>query len=148
MQIRTGKPADYSNLHIFGSPVYVMYNTQETTKLDPKSRRCLFLGYANGVKGYRLWDPTAHKVIISRDVIFMEDKKQVADDSTVDESSETAIVHMEKESVDDSFEVEPMHEIQEQVEQQVLEIRRSGRTTRPQGWQFKYIMRAMLHIVF
>ncbi|KAL4032229.1 hypothetical protein IC575_005297 [Cucumis melo] len=123
MQMWTGKPADYLDLHIFGSRVYVMYNTQETTKLDPKSRRCLFLGYANGVKGYRLWDPTAHKVIISRDVIFMEDKKQVADDSTVDESLETATVHVEKESVDDSFEVEPMHEIQEPVEQQVLEIR-------------------------
>ncbi|KAA0026164.1 polyprotein [Cucumis melo var. makuwa] len=107
-----------------------MYNTQETTKLDLKARRCLFLGYADGEKD-RLWDPTAHKVIISRDVIFMEDKKQVADDSTVDESSGTAIVHVEKESVDDSFEVKPMHEIQEPAEQQVLEIRRSGRTTSP-----------------
>ncbi|GKC09975.1 retrovirus-related pol polyprotein from transposon TNT 1-94 [Tanacetum coccineum] len=28
------------------------------------------------LKGYRLWDPTAHKVIISRDVVFMEDKIQ------------------------------------------------------------------------
>ncbi|KAL0561699.1 hypothetical protein IC582_002139 [Cucumis melo] len=110
MQMWTGKPADYLNLYIFGSAVYVMYNTQETTKLDPKARRCLFLGYADGEKD-RLWDSTAHKVIISRDVIFMEDKKQVADDSTVDESSGTAIVHVEKESVDDSFEVKPIHEI-------------------------------------
>ncbi|TYK16527.1 hypothetical protein E5676_scaffold21G003420 [Cucumis melo var. makuwa] len=62
--------------------------------------------------GYRLWDPTVHKVIISKDVIFMEDKKQVADDSTVNESSRIATVHVEKESVDDSFEVGPMHEIQ------------------------------------
>ena len=54
MEMWTGKPVDYSNLHIFGSPVYVMYNAQETTKLDPKSRKCLFLGYADGVKGYRL----------------------------------------------------------------------------------------------
>lgn len=74
MEMWTGKPVNYSNLHIFGSPVYVMYNAQETTKLDPKSRKYLFLGYADGVKGYRLWDPTAHKVIVSRDVIFLEDK--------------------------------------------------------------------------
>ncbi|GJS16932.1 gag-pol polyprotein [Tanacetum coccineum] len=58
------------------SHVYVMYNTQETTKLDPKSRKCLFLGYAGGIKGYHLWELTSHKVVISRDVIFMEDKIQ------------------------------------------------------------------------
>ncbi|KAH9699234.1 Integrase catalytic domain-containing protein [Citrus sinensis] len=67
MEMWTGKPADYSYLHAFGCPVYVMYNAQERTKLDPKSRRCIFLGYADGVKGYRLWDPTAHKIVISRD---------------------------------------------------------------------------------
>ncbi|KAE8667244.1 hypothetical protein F3Y22_tig00112428pilonHSYRG00010 [Hibiscus syriacus] len=64
MEMWTGKPADYSNLHIFGSIVYVMYNSQEISNLDPKSRKCKFLGYADGVKGYRLWDPTARKVII------------------------------------------------------------------------------------
>ena len=52
MQIWTGKLSDYSNLHIFGSSVYVLYNAQETTKLDPKSIRCLFLRYADSVKGY------------------------------------------------------------------------------------------------
>ncbi|GJU32733.1 retrovirus-related pol polyprotein from transposon TNT 1-94 [Tanacetum coccineum] len=62
MEMCTGKPINYSDLHIFGSPVYVMYNTQETTKLDPKSKKCLFLRYADGVKGYRLWDPTSHKM--------------------------------------------------------------------------------------
>ena len=70
MEMWTGKPTDYSYLHAFGCPVYVMYNAQERTKLDPKSRRCIFLGYADGVKGYRLWDPTAHKIVISRDVIL------------------------------------------------------------------------------
>ncbi|GKA03138.1 gag-pol polyprotein [Tanacetum coccineum] len=54
MEMWMGKPVNYLNLHIFGSLVYVMYNTQETEKLDPKSRKCLFLGYADGVKGYRL----------------------------------------------------------------------------------------------
>ncbi|KAA0032161.1 Gag-Pol [Cucumis melo var. makuwa] len=92
--------------------VYVMYNSQETTKLDPKSRRCLLLGYADGVKGYRLWYPIIHKVIISRDAIFMEDNKQVADNNTINESSKTATVHVEKEFVDDSSEAKPIPEIQ------------------------------------
>ncbi|GJX19059.1 retrovirus-related pol polyprotein from transposon TNT 1-94 [Tanacetum coccineum] len=62
METWTGRQVNYSDLHIFGSHVYVMYNTQETTKLDPKSIKCLFLGYADEVKRYRLWDPTAHKI--------------------------------------------------------------------------------------
>ncbi|GKD82453.1 gag-pol polyprotein, partial [Tanacetum coccineum] len=95
MEMWTGKPVNYSDLHIFGSPVYVMYNSQETTKLDPKSKKCLFLGYVDGVKGYRLWDPTAHKVVVSRDVVFMEDKIQEnkEDDSTTKESTS---IQMEK----------------------------------------------------
>ena len=70
MEMWTGKPADYSYLHAFGCPVHVMYNAQERIKLDAKFRRCIFLRYADGVKEYRLWDPTAHKIIISRDVIL------------------------------------------------------------------------------
>ncbi|KAE8702521.1 hypothetical protein F3Y22_tig00110482pilonHSYRG00238 [Hibiscus syriacus] len=49
MEMWTSKPADYSNLHVFGSIVYVMYNSQEISKLDPKSRKCKFLGYADGI---------------------------------------------------------------------------------------------------
>ncbi|KAE8689292.1 putative Retrotransposon protein, Ty3-gypsy subclass [Hibiscus syriacus] len=90
MQMWTGKSADYSNLHVFGSIVYVMYNSQEISKLDPKSRKCKFLGYANGVKGYRLWDPTARKVIISRDDVEQGDSSEAgpAHEEQEPESSE------------------------------------------------------------
>nr|GEV70797.1 Gag-Pol polyprotein [Tanacetum cinerariifolium] len=91
IEIWTEKPINYSYLHIFGSPVYVMYNTLEITKLDPKSRKCLFLGYADGVKGYRLWDLAAHKVVISRDVVFMEDKIQENKEEQLD--VKTAFLH-------------------------------------------------------
>ncbi|GJV52366.1 gag-pol polyprotein [Tanacetum coccineum] len=62
LEMWTRNPINYSDLHIFGSPMYVMYNSQETIKMDLKSKKCLFLGYADGVKGYRLWDTTAHKM--------------------------------------------------------------------------------------
>ena len=44
----------YSTLNSLGCLVYVMYNAYERAKLDPKSKRCIFLGYANGVNGYRM----------------------------------------------------------------------------------------------
>ena len=44
-----------------------------------------------------MWDPTTHEVIISRDVIFTEDKLQeMGDDSTMKKDSETIIVQLEK----------------------------------------------------
>ncbi|GJZ47045.1 gag-pol polyprotein [Tanacetum coccineum] len=96
--------------------VYVMYNTQETTKLDPKSKKCLFLGYADGVKWYRLWDPTAHKVVVSRDVVFMEDKIQ--------ENEEAA----------------PQYEVNKTNESQALATRTLNRERRRPGWHSDYVM--------
>ncbi|KAK9161372.1 hypothetical protein Syun_007713 [Stephania yunnanensis] len=72
-EIWCGKPADYSFLRVFGCDVYAWVPRDKRTKLDMNSKRCIFLGYEKGVKGYRLWDPTAHKIIISRDVVFNED---------------------------------------------------------------------------
>ena len=40
--------------------------------MDLKSRKCLFLGFEKGVKGYRLWDPISKKMVTNRDVIFDE----------------------------------------------------------------------------
>ena len=40
--------------------------------MDSKSRKCVFLGFEKGVKGYRFWDPNSKKTVINRDVIFDE----------------------------------------------------------------------------
>ena len=55
-----GSPIDYSNLKIFGCPAYSHVNEG---KLEPRTKKCIFLGYGLGVKGYRLYDPESHKVI-------------------------------------------------------------------------------------
>nr|GEV47690.1 hypothetical protein [Tanacetum cinerariifolium] len=140
MEMWTGKPVNYSDLHIFESPVYVMYNSQETTKLDPKSKKCLFLGYAEGLKGYHLWDPTAHKVVVSRDVVFMEDKIQENEegDST---TRETTSIQMEKEfQSNNSFEAAPQHEVNETNESQAPATRTLNRKRRRPGWHSDYVI--------
>lgn len=63
--------ANYSGLHIFGCLAYTHVNEG---KLEPRAKKCIFLGYAYGVKGYKLWcpDPKSPKFIVNRDVIFYE----------------------------------------------------------------------------
>ena len=144
MEMWTGKPTDYYHLHAFGCPAYVMYNVQERTKLDPKSRRCIFLEYADGVKGYRLWDPTAHNIVISRDVIFVEYQLQRKDedDSTVKEKSEIVLVHVEnnpKKEDSDSSEAAPELEEQEPVEFEAIEGRQLTRERPPPVWYSEYV---------
>jgi len=56
--------------------MYVMYNFQERAKLDPEIGKCILLGYADHVKDYQLWDPIASKVIVSRDVVLVENELQ------------------------------------------------------------------------
>jgi hypothetical protein len=36
--------------------------------------KCIFIGYKDGVKGYKLWNPETKKTIYSRDVVFREVK--------------------------------------------------------------------------
>ncbi|MCQ7691360.1 DDE-type integrase/transposase/recombinase, partial [Salmonella enterica] len=70
-EVWSGTPTDYSDLKIFGCPAYMHVNEG---KLEPRAKKCIFLGYASGVKGYRLWcsDPKSPKFVISRDVTFDE----------------------------------------------------------------------------
>lgn len=68
-----GKPPDLKHLRVFG---YSAFAYQKEGKLDSLSIKCVFLGYGDGVKGYRLWslEPKGSRLIISQDVVFNEDE--------------------------------------------------------------------------
>jgi hypothetical protein len=117
-----------------------MYNTQEVSKLDLKSRKCVFLGYTDGVKGYRLWDPTAHKVVINRDVIFAEGKMQMEEHNSI--LKETTTIQMENTQNYISSEDALEHEEQEQIESETPEVRRSTRERRPPAWHSEYVTKS------
>ena len=67
-----GQSCDYSHLKIFGCDAYALILRNQRSKLDPKSKCYVFIGYDYAVKGYRLWDPSSRKIFISRDVTFDE----------------------------------------------------------------------------
>ena len=71
-EVWIGSPIYYSGFKVFGCPTYVHIPNEERSKLDAKSRQFIFLGYQKVVKGFKLWDPKANKVVISRDVVFDE----------------------------------------------------------------------------
>jgi hypothetical protein len=52
---------------------------QRRTKLDAKGVKCLFLGYCEGTKAYRLICLETKKIIKSPDVVFFEDKTHLED---------------------------------------------------------------------
>ena len=71
-EVWTGNEVDYSRLRVFGCPAYTHIAREERSKLDAKFRQCIFLGFQKEVKDFKLWDPKANKVVISRNVIFDE----------------------------------------------------------------------------
>jgi hypothetical protein len=54
---------------------YAHVPDQRRTKLEDKSHKYIFIGYDEKTKGYRLFDPTSKKVIVSRDVQINEASK-------------------------------------------------------------------------
>ena len=61
-----------SFLWTFGCIGHVRKTKPNLTKLEDRSTSMLFLGYAEGTKAYRLYDPHEDKVRVSRDVVFDE----------------------------------------------------------------------------
>jgi len=60
------------HLRTFGCVVHVKQAGPGISKLSDRSTPMVFIGYEKGTKGYRVYDPLAKKLHISRDVIFEE----------------------------------------------------------------------------
>ena len=60
------------HMRIFGCEAFAHIPKIKRQKFQAKGVKCIFVGYANETKGYRLWNPTTKRIIISRDVIFDE----------------------------------------------------------------------------
>ena len=63
------------HFRVFGSTCYALIPKGQRNKLGARSRKCIFLGYSNTSKGYRLYDEANKKFVIARDVIFLESSK-------------------------------------------------------------------------
>lgn len=55
-EVWSSKPADYSILRVFWCPAYAHVNEG---KWKPRAKKCIFLGYASGVKGCGVLKPVS-----------------------------------------------------------------------------------------
>ncbi|CAL5332754.1 unnamed protein product [Camellia sinensis] len=63
-----------NHLRIFGCVAYTKIPEARRTKLDDKGEKCILVGYGDRTMGYKLYNPSTRKVIMSRDVIFEEEE--------------------------------------------------------------------------
>ncbi|KAK8547631.1 hypothetical protein V6N12_031765 [Hibiscus sabdariffa] len=69
-EIWTGKRPSMSFMKIWGCQAYVKH--QMSTKLEPRSHKCIFVGYPKETKGYYFFNPKENKMFVARTGVFLE----------------------------------------------------------------------------
>jgi hypothetical protein len=75
----SGTKLNVAHLRTFGCIAYAHVPSKLRKKLDDRSEKCIFTGYSETSKAYRIYNPITKKLILSRDVQFLEN--QFWDDS-------------------------------------------------------------------
>ena len=118
-EVWTGKKPSLSHLRVFGCDAYVHVPKEKRTKVDSKSKKCIFIGYKDGLKGYKLWNPITRKVVYSQDVVFRE-VKDVIKHEVPSKEPEKIEFELKEEELDSTTEEESENE-----EPQTPGVRRS-----------------------
>jgi len=61
-----------SHFRVFGSIAWAHIPDEKRKALQPKSEKCIFVGYSEDVKGYILLQSHCNEIILTRDVKFDE----------------------------------------------------------------------------
>ena len=62
------------HVRVFGCVCYVMVPGGQRNNLEAKSIKAMFIGYSITQKGYKCHDPEVRRVMVSREVKFVEGK--------------------------------------------------------------------------
>jgi len=73
---------------VFGCTVFAHKNQPIQSKLDPKTLKCIFVGYSPTQQGYKCYNPT-RKFIVSYDVSLIENQPFFQNHSQQESISET-----------------------------------------------------------
>jgi hypothetical protein len=70
----TGRRPVVEHIRIFGCLTYCHVPSERMTKLDPTAQQGILVGYSEVSKAYHIYIPSLRRVVVSRDVIFEEDR--------------------------------------------------------------------------
>lgn len=120
-------------------------------KVDDKSYKCVLLGMSEESKAYRLFYPTAKKVVISRDVVFEENESwnwgRSNEETKLDVlewgDSDSNEEHSDSVGSEDGTEVDQHEEVSSSSESLELSSPSSseGRNRRAPVWMQDYVSR-------
>jgi hypothetical protein len=71
-----GKKPLVSHLKLFGYYAFLHVPKEKRSKLDKKEVKCIFIGYKEEMKGYKIWDLASRKIVYSRYVVFIEIRRK------------------------------------------------------------------------
>ncbi|XP_020550351.1 uncharacterized protein LOC110012144 [Sesamum indicum] len=81
-EILMKKAVDYSFFRTFGCLCFATNTLPHKSKFDNRAIKCIFLGYANNQKGYRVYDIDKKIIFTYRDVVFKENIFPFANECT------------------------------------------------------------------
>jgi hypothetical protein len=56
-EVWTGNKPSLTHLKVFSCEAYVHVPKENMSKLDKKDKKFIFIGYKDGLKGYKIWNP-------------------------------------------------------------------------------------------
>ena len=84
----TGMNHSVSHLKVFSCVAYAHVPDELRRKIDKKGQKCIFVGYSEDTKAYKLYDLVTRKVIISCDVQFAKNESW---DGTVEKNAKIVL---------------------------------------------------------
>ncbi|GBO22963.1 hypothetical protein AVEN_167390-1 [Araneus ventricosus] len=119
---------DLSKIRIFGCDGYFKVSDTQRRKLDPRSKKMIFIGYSS--MGYGVLDPVARRITVSRNVRF--DEKKIISDKL----SATPNIENQEDTLDLGEEEEKemgikLEETERAIDDKYPEFRRSQRERKP-----------------
>ncbi|KAG8959896.1 hypothetical protein FRC05_007218 [Tulasnella sp. 425] len=71
-EVWTGTKPDLTMFRTFGCRMFVNVLKKDRKNLESHTRPCIFIGFHEGMKGWKFYDPVTKKTGVSRDAIFDE----------------------------------------------------------------------------
>ncbi|GKA90276.1 retrotransposon protein, putative, ty1-copia subclass [Tanacetum coccineum] len=127
-----GQAPKVSYLKVWGYKALVKRDTvTKPDKLDPRSYKCIFVGYPKETMGYSFYNPSENKVFVARNAEFFESKLLDLKASGSVEDLELIQEEDTNPSVDTSLNHEEDDQEIDEPQSDINPIRRSTRTRRP-----------------